>query len=362
MQYQNHFKELLAKLIFLEINKSLLIDTFKIEALATHEEELFLPLSPDYIAENINKDLTKELPFGEFVKGMYYVSGADPSFDMVPLYQTILTSLDRRDLIKGLSAKLIKENNKEEALIYLLGLYTIHKEKDVLINMLSLLEELSLDKTMYRDALSLYATKATEVGVKEGHLFKGSYLRLTADFRGALFELREYLRLGGEETNEISMELEFLDRKARIIEGEEILYEDPQKFLSLILPLLEREEDNPRLLLMIGMAYRMLNHPEKAIYYLNEALAIDQTYVDVLNELGINYAALGDYEKAVEYFRALFEQVRTIEILTNLIMSYINLKDYEAAKEHIAIGELMDPEDEILLEIKELMKTITKTE
>ncbi len=358
MQYLNHFKELLSKLIFLEINKTLLIDNFNIEALANYEEELFLPLSPDYIAKNITKDLTKELPFGEFVKGMYYVSGADPNFNMVPLYKTILLNLDREELIKGLGVKLLKEDKKEEALIYLLGLYTIHGEEEVLKNTLSLLEELALEKSMYLDALSFYADMAIDAGIKEGHLFKGSYLRLTSDFKGALHELREYIRLGGEETSEISMELEFLDRKARIIEGEEILYEDPKRFLTLILPLLDRENDNPRLLLMIGMAYRMLNHPEKAIYYLNEALAIDEAYVDVLNELGINYAQLGDYPKAVEYFHALFEQVRTIEILTNLIMSYINLQDYEAAREHIKIGELMDPDDEILQEIKEFMRTL----
>ncbi len=338
------------------------MDTFKIEDLKDHEEDLFLPLSPDYIAQNITKDLTKDLPFGEFVKGMYYVSGADPRFDMVPLYKTILKDLQREDLIKGYSAKLLKDNKIEEALIYLLGLYTIHQEEDVLKNTLSLLEELSLEKSMYQDALSEYADEAINRGIKEGHLFKGSFLRLTADFKGAVVQLREYLRLGGEETSDITLELEFLDRKSRIIEGEEILYEDPTKFLSLILPLVDREEDNPRLLLMIGMAYRMLNHPEKAIYYLNEALAIDEAYVDVLNELGINYAALGDYKKAVEYFHALFAQVRTIEILTNLIMSYLNLKDYDAARAHIEIGELMDPHDEILLEIKALLKSLEKTE
>ena len=39
-------------------------------------------------------------------------------------------------------------------------------------------------------------------------------------------------------------------------------------------------------------------------------------------------------------------------------MSYINLQDYEAAREHIKIGELMDPDDEILQEIKEFMRTL----
>lgn len=360
MDYINHLKSNLSGLIFLEINKNILVDHFQIPEIRETEEELFLPLSPEYIAENINEDLTKNLPFGEFVKGMYYVAGADPSFNQLDLYKTILNRLSRASVIKGLVTKLIREEKLEEALIYLLGLYHVHGEKEVLKNALVLLEELSLKMSMYREALQKYADEAIALGVIEGYLFKGSALRFKEDFAGALHNIRAYLRLGGEETSEITEEMEFLDRKSRITEGEEILYDQPERFLELVLPLLSREEDNPRLLLMIAIAYRILKNHEKAIFYLNDALAIDEAYVDVLNELGINYAAIGDYTQAVNYFRTLFEQVRTIEILTNLIMCYINLGDLKAAKDHIAIGELMDSEDEILLEIKAYMDKLEK--
>lgn len=363
MEYINHFKAYLSKLIFLEINKGILVEHFHIPEISNMKEDLFLPLSPEYIAENINVDLTRNLPFGEFVKGMYFVSGADREFNQIYLYKTILLAIKRESVIKGLVTKLLKENRTEEALVYLLGLYHVHGEKDVLKHALVLLEDLSLNTTMYRDALMKYAEEAISVEMNEGHLFKGSALRFAGDFRGALFHIREYLRLGGEETQEISEEIEFLDRKSRITEGEEILYDNPKRFLELVLPLLSSEEDNPRLLLMIAIAYRILGNHEKAVYYLNDALAIDAAYVDVLNELGINYAAMGDYIQAVKYFRALFEQVRTIEILTNLIMCYINSGDLKAARDHIAIGELMDSEDEILLEIKAYMeKTSGKNE
>ncbi|MBO1263447.1 capsular biosynthesis protein [Proteiniclasticum sp. SCR006] len=360
MDYINHLKSNLSGLIFLEINKTILVEHFQIPEIREREEELFLPLSPEYIAENINEDLTKNLPFGEFVKGMYYVAGADPSFNQMDLYKAILNRLSRASVIKGLVTKLIQEEKLEEALIYLLGLYHVHGEKEVLKNALVLLEELSLKISMYREALLKYADEAIALDIIEGYLFKGSALRFKEDFVGALHNIREYLRLGGEETSEITEEIEFLDRKSRILEGEEILYDNPQRFLELVLPLLSREEDNPRLLLMIAIAYRILKNHEKAIFYLNDALAVDEAYVDVLNELGINYAAIGDYAQAVNYFRTLFEQVRTIEILTNLIMCYINLGDLNAAKDHIAIGELMDGEDEILLEIKAYMDKLEK--
>jgi len=360
LEYIKHFKSKLSSLIFLELNKEIIASHFDLPEIGKIKEDLFLPLSPEYIADNISKDLTKDLPFGEFVKGMYYVSGADPDFSQIELYRTILAGISREGVIKGLVTKLLKEEKLEDALIYLLGLYHIHKEQEVLRNTLVLLEELSLSGEMYREALKKYAEEAIDAGMNEGYLFKGSALRFAGDFSGALFNIREYLRLGGEETKEISEEIEFLDRKSRITEGEEILYENPQRFLELVLPLLNREEDNPRLLLMIAIAYRMLKNHEKAIYYLNDALAVDSAYVDVLNELGINYAAIGDYQQAVKYFRTLFEQVRTIEILTNLIMCYLNLGDLKAAKEHIAIAELMDSEDEILLEIKGYVEKLEK--
>lgn len=358
MDYVNQLKRQLSTLIFLEINKNVLTEQYPLEELLHLEEDLYLPLSPEYIAEHITEDFTKNLPLGEFVKGMYFVAGADPVFNQVALYKTILRALERQQVIKGYSVKLLKEEKKEEALTYLLGLYTIHGEEDVLKNLLVLLEELSLKNQEVLPLMLTYAEKAMEKDLLEGPLFKGSALRLQGDFRGALFFIREYLRLGGEETPELTEEIEFLDRKTRITEGEEILYEEPQKFLTLVLPLLSREEDNPRLLLMIAIAYRILGNHEKAIYYLNDALAMDGAYVDVLNEMGINYAALGNYEEAAQYFHKIFQDVRTIEILTNLIMCYINLGDFDKAKEHVAIGELMDSEDEILVEIKDYLKKI----
>lgn len=358
MDYKNHFKEKLSHLIFLEINKEFLEESLDIKGLTSLEEDLYLPLSPEYLAENITKEFVKNLPFSEFVKGMYYTLGADKDLNYNPTYIKILKSIKKDKAVKGLVAKLVKEGKKEEAIIYLIGLYEVHKEKEVMVNLLSLIEDQALTREMYLDALINYSEKAIDDGIVEGYLFKGSALRLKSAFSEAIFALREYKRLGGEVTKEISEEMEFLDRKSTILEAESILYENPKVFLEKILPILSLEEDNPRLLLEIGIAYRLLGLHEKAIYYLNDALAIDNAFTDVINELGINYASLGIYDKAIEYFRALFEDIRSIEILTNLITTYINSGDIESAKEHIKIAELMDEDDEILKEIKEFMKTL----
>ncbi len=104
----------------------------------------------------------------------------------------------------------------------------------------------------------------------------------------------------------------------------------------------------------IAIAYRVLENNEKAIYYLNEAQAINSDDVAVVNELGINFACIGDYQNAIRYFRAAFEVTKEVDICTNLIMCYLNLGDIEQAKIHLELAEKINPEDEILKEIKKL--------
>ena len=216
MEYLKHFKERLAALIFLEINKDVLMESLDLPSLKAHPEALYLPLAPEYIAEHLDEDLTRNLPFGEFVKGMYFTLGADPEFNLAALYKTVLTALDPSTTMKGWVAKLLKDGREEDALITLLGLYETHGEGEVLLRSLSLLEELALRRPMYQDALLKYAEIAIQEGLREGYLFQGSLLRLRNDPAGALHAFREYLRLGGEATSDLSSEMELLDRKQRI--------------------------------------------------------------------------------------------------------------------------------------------------
>lgn len=62
-------------------------------------------------------------------------------------------------------------------------------------------------------------------------------------------------------------------------------------------------EDNPTVYYYVAVAYRMLENYDKAIYYLNKALEIDNGLIDAVNELAINYAALENYDIAIKYLR-----------------------------------------------------------
>ena len=111
-------------------------------------------------------------------------------------------------------------------------------------------------------------------------------------------------------------------------------------------------EDNPTVYYYVAVAYRMLENYDKAIYYLNKALEIDNGLIDAVNELAINYAALENYDIAIKYLRKAFEVEKSIEICTNLIMCYLNKGDLEQVQNHIDIAKKIDPEDEVLKEIE----------
>jgi tetratricopeptide (TPR) repeat protein len=332
MDFRQGLKEKLSKLIFLELKKDFAARAFKADGLMDIEGEVYVPLSPDYIAKNLERDMIKNLPVGEFVKGMYYCLGADRGFRNTEAYRLMLENIGMESLVKGLVARLIKDGRKDEAIIYLLGLYEVHGEKDVTLNTLALLEELSIEDRSYLDGFLALAEEVSQKGLLEAKLFLGSALRMKGDFPKALVVLRDYIIAGGEETPELSSELERIGRKALLEESEAVLYEDPGRFLEMILPILTSESDNPKLLLQVAIAYRNLKNHDKAIFYLNEALALDDGYADV------------------------FDRTMTIEVLTNLIMCYVNLGDMESAMKHIAIGEKISPDDDVLTDIKKFLK------
>lgn len=175
------------------------------------------------------------------------------------------------------------------------------------------------------------------------------------DFTKALYCINNYFKVGGTLTKETS-ELRSVLKDIRSYErGKEILYEDPKGALELLLPLASPFGDDPILLYYIAIAYRILNQNSLALEYLQQAFALDNQLIEVVNELGINYAAIGDYEKAIQYLRKAFEATKAIEICTNLIMCYINIEDLKQAKLHLSIAEKLKPDDEIVQQLKDIL-------
>lgn len=356
MDYNSKFKEKLTKIIFIPVKARALTERISVSSkLMLSDEEILLPVGSKYILQD--KDISEQIKTTYIIEGMYYVLGIDRSFRYGEIYKSLLKALEGADkYIKGIIAEEYKKENYEDAFIYSRGLLKLEQHRDVFTNAIIIAEALRAKEKSF-DSIELELIEEYKSYYNDPY---PCYIEALIYYsRGELLRaqgcISEYYSKGGAEEeiieklkNDIQENLD--DKKAL-----EYINKKPQESLKILLDRYEKGENNANILCYIAVAYRNLALHEKAIYYLNEALAIDSSFVDVVNELGINYAALGSYKVAVEYLRKAFESTMSIEICTNLALCYFYDNDIENAKAHIRIAEKLDASDEVLKKVKEIV-------
>lgn len=352
-------KDRLGRLLFLEFDRDKAAEIFHAGSLKQETDELYVPVNPDFLVRQIKNDqVPEDLPVSEFIMGMAYALALDPQFTYSPDYLAMLKGFpDSEVILKKKAAGLLAENQKVEAYILSRGLYEVSGDEETENVLLSLAEELALKDPGWMDEAFRLTEQAMANKNLNAFLIRGSLERVQGNEAGALTTLREYLSMGGESTDELTAVMEELERNSRAEEAYATLYDEPKEALTVFLELLPREQDNVRLIYSIAVAYRLLGNHEKAILYLEDAQGVDPSYVDVQNEMGLNYALLEDYRTASGYFRAVYETTRDLAPLTNLIISLLNLGQEEEAMELYEEAIKMDPEDEILGEIRRIYLT-----
>ncbi|MDU5111480.1 MAG: tetratricopeptide repeat protein, partial [Clostridium sp.] len=191
--------------------------------------------------------------------------------------------------------------------------------------------------------------------VPEAHLYKALILKDDGDFKSAKVAINEYLNLGGKVDDEINILIKDINNISNYEVAVESINEDPTKTIKILLELVEDFDLNPLIYYYLGVAYRKLENYEKAIYYLNESVSRESGIYEVVVELGINYACINDFESALKYFKKAFEANREVEVCTNIVMCYMNLGKTEDAKLHLDIAKKLNPEDEIVRELENIL-------
>lgn len=356
MDYNSKFKEKLATLLFVPIKAEALEEGLAMSSIPMEKkEEILIPISSNYILQD--RDISKAIRTTYIIEGMFYVLGVDRDFRYQDIYKKLLGSLEGADkYIKSKIAEEFKNENYEEAFIYLRGLLAIDKSKDIFINAINIAEILrAKDKNFDGVELELLEYYKSYYDDFLPYYYEAFIYYTRDEVIKAQGKIYDYYARGGEEDEtieQLKQEIEdILDYKKAL----EYIKSKPEESLKILLERYSAEENNGTILYYIAVAYRNLGLNEKAIYYLNEALAIDNSFIDVVNELGINYAALGDYDQAIEYLRQAFERTRSIDICTNLVMCYYYKNDMENAVKHLRIAEKLDESDEVLKQIKKLV-------
>lgn len=355
MSSKAYFKEKVSKLIFLEFKKQGIEDIFKYKI----DENIYLPILPKNIMNKVENGFKFEkIPLDLFVEGMFYVLGADYEFKYNNIYIKLLNNLEEsKTYIKGKIFNYVKSEEYEDAFILLKGLSIIDESTEIYDKMLILAEDLRKKNNIFKNEELEIIEKAKKIKkYAMPYYYESIIANEDGDAEKALFCLNNYIALGGKKTKELDLfKNDLLDIRNYEI-GKEIVNDDPKEALEKLIPLIDKFKENPSLYYYIAVANRNLGKFNEAIMYLNEALSIDSAIAEVVNELGINYAALGQYDLAIKYLRKVFEATKSIEVCTNLVMCYLNKGDKDMAKKHYDIAKTMDSNDEIVKELKAIFE------
>ncbi len=338
-------------MLFLEVKKEKIFEVFKVDV----NQNIYVPIKSKNLVEEIKQgeDLDN-IPIIFFVEGMFFVLGADEEFKFNNEYKDMLNNIPKsEDYIKGRIFEEVKIENYEDAYILLKGLLALEEEKDIYDKLILILENLRQKDEMYKEEELNIIERAKKIREYEKpYLYESIIKKENNDFKEAWDDLEKYILMGGEQTPDIIEYKNSLKDILSFEEGKRLVGKNPKEALTKLIPIMNKLEDNTTVYYYVAVAYRMIGNYDKAIYYLNKALEIDNGLIDAVNELAINYAALEKYDIAIKYLRKAFEVEKSIEICTNLIMCYINKGDLEQAQNHIDIAKKIDPEDEILKEIE----------
>ena len=362
MDYKVKIKEKLGKLLLLEMNKDGFKENIGIPFYVTFKNnDLYLPISSEYISSNINNEIKiKNLPIYYFIEGMFIAIGSDENLRFNDDYELILDYIkDTESCIKSLRSKRIEEKRYLDAYLLLKGYYTYSKDLEVMKKILLVGEAIREEEKGFKDILleDIDYCISNKLKIAEAYLYKAIILKDDGDFKGAKVLINEYFNNGGKVTKEVEIINNDINNISDYENAVELLEENPAKSIEILLRLGEEFKENPLIYYYLGIAFRKLENYHKAIYYLKESIKRESGILEVIVELGLNYACIGEFEEAIKYFKKAFEASRDVEICTNIIMCYLNINDLENAKLHLEIAKNLNPEDEI---VKQLDAMINK--
>ncbi|SHK23368.1 Tetratricopeptide repeat-containing protein [Hathewaya proteolytica DSM 3090] len=353
MDIRNRLNDKLSKMLFLELKKDRQIGNYVVK------ENIYVPVKSSSITSRVkNGENIKDIPMSFFIEGMFFVLGADKDFRFNEMYKEFIESTDHSvPFIKNVIYHKVKDEEIEDAYILTKGLSRIEPSTEVYDRLLVLLERLREKYEEYEEEELYVIDEGKKIpNYATPYLYESLVCRDKGEFEKATAVLYRYFELGGEENQGVSKFKKELENINTYNKGKELCTENPEEALKLLIPLVDEFEDSANIYYYIAVAYRAMENYAKAIYYLNEAYTRDEALIEVINEYGINYASIGEFEKAAKYFERAFRESRTVEICTNVVMCYLNIKDYENASKFLEEAKKISPQDEIVLELEDYLK------
>ena len=273
MDIKTYFSEKLSALLFLEIKKNSKINDFVIL------DDIYFPVRTNEIIQKVKKkEDFDNIPVNLFIEGMFYVLGADEHFKYTQEYKKIINTIPNSiGFIKGVIFKEIQNENYEEAYIILKGLLTIEENSENYDKIFLLVDKLRSTNIMFKEEELKLIERAKKItNYSNPYLYESLVFNSESKHDLAYIALSNYVTNGGEQTTEVIELKNNLKTITSFQKAKELVPTNPKAALQILIPLMEQLGDRPDIYYHSAVAYRILQNYEKAIYYLNEAEAIER--------------------------------------------------------------------------------------
>lgn len=346
----------LSKLIFIELKdlgvlKEINLNLYKV----LKGKDILFPVDLKMVADMKNPKRT-DLTMDKFFVGMLLCIGGNEKFIYNDYYEDIILNFDNsQEFYKGYIYSLIQNDELFEAYIMLKGLSKIYFNNEYKEKLISVLFELKDKndflkyecKNQIDDAIKNYK------GFNKAYLYKSMMERDEGNYILAIHSIDNY---ANKEKNFDKYEIDIYKNQLLSYrdyeDGKSKIYSSPEEAMKKLVPLIEIFKDDALLYYYIAIACRKLSMYEQAIYYLECSRKIDTDIVEVVNEIGLNYASLNMYSNAVDYFETVFKVTNAIEVCTNIIMCYFKLNESDKMNYYFEKARLLNKDDEVLKELE----------
>lgn len=346
------------KLVFISLDEKLLD---KIELLKEYKnieypvfsEVLLAMASDDKIGIN-----TKDI-----VSAMIYILGIDANFKYSKTYKEIIEKLTKEPLLaaSNLAGEAYKDKQLLDSLIFSRGYNScFKKDKNLMFNYALLCQEISnqaveegkkTDFILEAESVFKYLTQVyPEFAIPYYHL--AYYMLKDNDIENAQLYFAKSIELG--------MDKEFMeDAKTnlkKIVLSEKLSLaidnvenQDYLTSIELLNEVLKDDENSYEANFYLGYINRLQGEYESAIDYYEVSYKQNSSDSNLINEMALCFAHLGDFEQSLELLEYAYElKPESIEILCNLAMVNFNMENLDEAKSYIKKAEDIDNLDDIV--------------
>lgn len=299
--------------------------TLNIEGYQVPQGGLYVPVLTTEMANRIQTSSEDEvLTLPSIIRGVLYLLGADESFVHRKAYEHLLTKLQKETKIIAYetSEGFEKQGNFEEAVLFMRGYCSIHKDDDRAQVMLGAFyvrlsggmsfKETQLEKESMMEALRLLESVQPRHEKNVLLLFylatvyrwQKSYLKAEKVWKDAL-----NVSQNSKEKKLVMEKLEEIHPFARYEEGYQLVIQgSPEEGLVLLKPLLQQQPLWWNLHFFIAVAYQQLGDWDQAIHHYGQVLEIKGYHQQTAMELSEIYLAMSEHERAVHWMEEVLLQ------------------------------------------------------